>query len=161
MSLEATGWGGLVMRDAGGGHEFVGMQLWAVLVIVVLILVLYPSIAKMLAAAPTPASEAAQKFGSIKAKAREVQGFAFDRSNNAMLGNQRSDRFLGVPESPNFYGNSDVSKNLQDVTLEAIGLDGGSGMGSLADLAKADMVAAEANKAPPAQKFNALRPYGI
>ncbi len=145
MSLAVASWGGLLVTEANGATEFVGLHILAVLVLVIVILLLYPSISKLINAAPSPASDAAQKYAQgPKAVGRTAKaGFApFNTNNNVFLGNQRSDRFLGVPEPPNYYGNAAVSQGLLDVTLDSIKAEGASGLGALGDLAKADMVAA-------------------
>jgi hypothetical protein len=159
MSLENT-FGLLLVRDAAGSTELIGVHWMAVVVLVVLILVLYPSISKLLTSAPGPAD--VQKFAEnqLKAQGRIVrQNFSFGPSNNRML-TERTQPFLGVPEAPNFSGDVATDQILHDVTLDSIKAEGGSGLGSLGDLAKADMVAADAQKfsAKPGPKF---APLGI
>lgn len=138
MSLNTTSWGGLMVTEANGATEFVGLHVMAVLVLIILILLVYPSIAKLINSAPTPADAAAQKFGP-KARGTVAEGFAYAPSNARMLQSRKS--FLGVPEAPNFAGDAGVSQNLLDVTLDSIKAEGASGLGALGDLAKADMIA--------------------
>ena len=168
MSLE-NAYGVLLVKESNGSTELIGLHWMAVVVLVVLILILYPSIAKLLAAAPAPASS--QPFASLKAVGRVArpQGFAggFDPSNNRYLTSTSGlgQQFLGVPEAPNFSSNPAVDQNLLDVTLDAIKVEGGSGLGSLGDLAKADMVASAAADAAASasQKFagSPFKPLGI
>lgn len=147
MSLTVTGWGGLMVTEANGATEFVGLHVLAVAALIIIILLLYPSISKLINAAPTPADAAAQKFGALKVSGRTVPvdrfTGGFDASNNrfgtSLSGIGQS--FLGVPEAPNFYGNPAASQALLDVTLDSIKAEGASGLGALGDLAKADMVA--------------------
>jgi hypothetical protein len=130
-------------QSSDGGWKIEGLTVLAVVVLVVLLLILAPAILKLLGYVNDQQKFIAYNFDPSAQRMKQTgTSFAGLDGASGVAGEQASQKFLGVPEAPAYWGTVGADQALLDVS----NVKNTTGLGPVGELAAADAAAAKAGQ---------------
>lgn len=105
-----------LIKESGGSQAVLGLQLWAVIVLIIVVLILYPSIVKLLNGSQAAQDKAAADKKAEEDKAAVKQGLVDARGATwgVPSGSTGPQGFLSRPEPPVLVSNGRGGTRLSD-----------------------------------------------
>lgn len=126
-----------------GTYDIKGLTTLAVVILVVLLLILAPSILKLIGMSQDSQKFIAYNFDPSAQRMQQTGSSFAGLDGKTGLNGASSQGFLGVPEAPNFSGAGPDGSNMMDTGAVS---KNATGLGPLGELAAADAAAAKVNQ---------------